>query len=257
MSYKNHFKITIPLYNVENWIVSCLKSVMLQDYDNYECIVVDDNSSDDTYKKIKALVSDNSKFKIVRNKENVGPLANAYRAVLEHSTNLNDEDIIVLLDGDDFFSSKNTLSILNNFYNQNKCWMTYGSYINLSDKKKGKFSRPVPSQVIENNSYRESEWCTSHLRSYKAFLIKELDEKDLKDDTGSFFRAAGDLAMMFPLLEMCGPQAKFVEEILYIWNDMNVLNEHRSKRKEQLMCEQNIRKKRKYKLLVRHNMEES
>ena len=145
-----------------------------------------------------------------------------------------------------FFYGKDTLYKVNKFYNENDCWMSYGSYINLSDKKGGKFSKQVPHHIIESNSFRESEWCTSHLRSYKAFLVKELDVKDLKDDTGTFFRAAGDLAMMFPLLEMCGHKAGFINDVLYIWNDMSELNEHKNKRNLQIACEKNIRNKVKY-----------
>ena len=236
MNYKNHFKIIVPLYNVEKWIKACLNSVLLQDYKNFECIIVDDNSDDKSEAIIRSMLLPYN-FKVITNKKNIGPLGNAYQAVIKYSTNLREDDIVIILDGDDFFANKETLETLNKFYNKEDCWMTYGSYVNLSDKRRGKFSFPVPKQVIEKNSYRQSPWCTSHLRSYKAFLVQKIKIEDLLDNDDGFYRAAGDLAMMFPLLEMCGPKAKFVDKILYIWNDCSDLNEHKSKRELQLKCE--------------------
>ncbi len=249
MSCRNHFKIIIPLYNVEKWIKPCLNSVLLQDYDNYECIIVDDCSNDKTPHIIKDM-SLPKQFKVITNQKNVGPLENAYLAVVKHSTELDSDDIVVILDGDDFFASKEVLSTLNDFYNQEDCWMTYGSYINLSNRQKGKFSTPVPERIIQENSYRQAPWSTSHLRSYKAFLVQKIQIEDLMDNNGEFYRAAGDLAMMFPLLEMCGPRAKFIDKILYIWNDCSDLNEHKSKRELQLRCEREIRQAKKYDRLL-------
>ena len=55
---------------------------------------------------------------------------------------------------------------------------------------------------------------------------------------------------MFPLLEMSGHRAKFVKEILYIWNDLNTLNEHKVLRDDQLECEKKIRNGKKYDRLI-------
>jgi hypothetical protein len=62
-------------------------------------------------------------------------------------------------------------------------------------------------------------------------------------------KAAGDLALMYPLLEMSGHKSKFIKEVLYIWNDLNELNEHKTKRVLQINCEKKIRNMAKYKKL--------
>jgi glycosyltransferase involved in cell wall biosynthesis len=242
----NKFIVVMPFYNAEKWITKSIKSLMLQDYTNYECIIMDDNSTDNSSQIVKKQIASDSRFHLHKNPINIGPLGNAYTAVFNDITHINNEDIIVILDGDDFLAGGKCLSTLNEFYNENECWMTYGSYINLSTKQRGKFSRPPPEHVITNNLYREYEWCTSHLRTYKRFLLDHIDVKDLLDENEDFLKAAGDLALMFPLLELCGHKAKYVKNIMYIWNDLNELNEHKDKRELQLKCEQHIRSLKKY-----------
>ena len=233
---KNKFIVVMPFWNASKWVDKSIKSVLLQDYENFTCIVSDDNSSDNSYDICKSLIANDSRFILNKNKTNLGPLGNAYESAMVHNSDQDKNNIIVILDGDDFFYNKHVLTTLNNHYNEHDCWMTYGSYINLSNKQVGKFSLPVSQHIIENNLYRDSQWCTSHLRSYKLGLLQNIN----------YFKAAGDLALMFPLLEMSREKAHFVKDILYIWNDLNELNEHKDKRELQLKCEQHIRSLKKY-----------
>lgn len=240
----NRFIIIMPFYNAEKWVGKSIKSVKLQNYDNFHCIVADDCSTDQSYEISKQAIGSDSRFTLIKNETNLGPLGNAYETAMNYAKNK--DDIIVILDGDDFFYSANTLKIINDTYNENDCWMTYGSYINLSDKKIGKFSRQLPDRVIEENLFRNYEWCTSHLRSYKFGLLQRVRKKDLLDEQGVYIRAAGDLALMFPLLEMSSERSQFIKDVLYIWNDLNEMNEHKTKRELQLKSEQYIRNKIKY-----------
>ena len=48
------------------------------------------------------------------------------------------------------------------------------------------------------------------------------------------------------MLEMSGARARFVEEVLYVYNDANDLNNHKVKRRTQGRLARRIRKKRKY-----------
>jgi len=242
----NHFKIIVPFYNAQKWVGKSIKSVMLQEYDNFSCILADDCSTDGSYDLCQKVIENDERFLLIKNKKNIGPLGNAYESATQHLKDSDKDSIIVILDGDDFFYSKDVLSTLNRHYNDQKCWMTYGSYINLSDKKVGKFARQVPIHVIDNNLYRNYDWCTSHLRSYRASLLQKINKNDLLAADGQYFRASGDLCLMFPLLEMSGPRAHFIKDILYIWNDLNDLNEHKSKRELQLKSEQSIRSMKKY-----------
>lgn len=61
--------IIIPTYNVAPWIEETLKSVSLQTSRDFECIIIDDMSTDDTYNIINEFIKGDRRFKLFRNKK--------------------------------------------------------------------------------------------------------------------------------------------------------------------------------------------
>ena len=240
----NKFLIICPFYNVENWIDKTIKSILLQEYQNYRCILINDNSTDNSLNIAKNLIESNSRFTIIDSSSRNYSLKNIYESI--HKYSFDDEEIVIILDGDDFFSNKKVLNILDNVYLKKQCLLTYGSYVNLSDKTRGKFSKQIPQHIILNNMYRNYEWCTSHLRSFKAKLFKKININDLKDKNNNFYTITGDLAIMFPMLEMASSRSEYINDILYIWNDLNTLNDHKKDNSFQIQIEKEIRSKAKY-----------
>ena len=49
----NRLSIIVPVYNVEKYISRCLDSLVNQDYDNYEIIIIDDGSPDKSIDIVK------------------------------------------------------------------------------------------------------------------------------------------------------------------------------------------------------------
>ena len=115
---------------------------------------------------------------------------------------------------------------------------------------RGKFARQIPNNIIQNQSYRESEWMSSHLRTFKHKLWKKINQNDfIYSKTQDYVKAAWDLAFVFPMLEMCGQKAKYVNDIFYIYNRQNPLNEDKVDHSWQLDEEHEVRQKPKYELL--------
>ena len=239
-----HFKIIIPLYNVEKWIKKCIRSVKLQEYKNFQCILIDDISTDNTKNIIENEIKNDNRFHLITNTEKSYALKNIFNAI--NYSNPNDNDIILTIDGDDWLASKSVLDVLIKYYEQDDCLMTYGSYIEYPNGNVGKFSKQIPNHIIDNNLYRNYEWSSSHLRTCKYLLWNKIDKKDFLDSNGQFYKITCDLAIMFPMLEMAGHRAKYVKEILYIYNVENVLNDHKLNNAEQIKIERKIRGKQKY-----------
>lgn len=241
----NHFKIIVPLYNVEKWIKYCIRSIKTQTHTDFECIIIDDISTDNSQELIKNEIKEDNRFRLIVNTEKKYALKNIHDALIECSPD--DEDIVVTVDGDDWLANKDVLKTVNNIYQTNECWMTYGSYAEYPSKARGKFAKQIPQQVIDMNSFRRHKWCSSHLRTFKHHLWKSINKKDLVNpETGRFIKAAWDLAFMFPMLEMCGNKSHFIDKILYIYNRGNPLNEDKVNHSVQLNEERIVRNKELY-----------
>ena len=242
-----HFKVIVPLYNVEQWVSNCIKSIKVQDHKNFQCIVVDDNSTDKSAEIIRELIADDDRFVFIENKERKLALRNTYEAI--NLSNPDDEDVIVIVDGDDWFATKYSLSRVETYYKERNALETHGSYIEYPSLQKGTFSRDIPKEVVNQNAFRRAPWMSSHLRTWKASLWKKIKKESLLDDDGNFFPMTGDMAVMFPLLEMAGDRIVHIPEVLYCYNRSNPLNDDRVNHALQMRIEGKIRNAQPYERL--------
>lgn len=88
--------VLVPTFNRAAYVVESLKSILAQSYTDFEVIVIDDCSTDDTPYQIMAL--DDVRIRYIRNSENIG-LARNYSKALEFSTGeyiqfFSDDDIM-------------------------------------------------------------------------------------------------------------------------------------------------------------------
>lgn len=91
--------LVIPIYHVEKYVARCINSVMMQDYNEIECILVNDSTPDNSYIICKELVRDysgNIEFLFVEHKNNQG-LSAARNSGIRNSSG----DYIFFLDSDD------------------------------------------------------------------------------------------------------------------------------------------------------------
>ena len=258
----NKFKIIIPSYNNKNWVEYNVASILNQTYTNYEVLYINDASTDNTLEVVTDIVKNLTNWSIINNLENKGAQYNYF----EHLDNFltSDEDILIHLDGDDWFYDNNVLNNLNNFYNKNKCWMTYGGFVCYGDQKQGSAfgggiaakipypqSTPYPDFVHDYKLYRRDQWRASHLRTFKSFLIKAVDKNDLKSlIDGKYYWHAADLAHQFPCLEMC-PQDKIgvVDFYTHVYNQstQNAIRTQERENTDNTKYELEIRNRKIYK----------
>lgn len=71
-SEKVGVSIITPVYNSEQFLGESLKSVVAQDYQDWEMILVDDNSDDKSFEIMEGFKSMDRRFKIFRNSTNMG-----------------------------------------------------------------------------------------------------------------------------------------------------------------------------------------
>ena len=186
-------------------------------------------------------------FKRIKNDEKCYALKNISDAI--DASGADDDDIIILLDGDDWLASGLTLGHLNTHYRDSECWMTYGSYVMHPYGVKGPEPSAYPQDIIDNNTYRKDTWRASHLRTFRKKVWDKIDKKDLQDTNGDFYKMAYDQAIMLPLIEMSGDRCKYLEDILHVYNKENPLNVDKIKAQEQVKTAKEIRAKKPYERL--------
>lgn len=273
-----NFVVIIPSYNNEQWCERNIASVLRQDYEQFRIVYVNDASEDNNIGKLISYVKNNHKdlvvnqidfdasvcknveetvealklkmdvedpfLIVVNNIHRAGALANLYRTI---HTCL-DSEIIVTLDGDDWFAHNNVLRDLNQVYslNNREVWITHGR---LKEHPNGatNWCIPIPQEVVKTNTFRFFR-CPSHLRTFYAWLFKKIELDDLLYE-GEFFPMTWDMAMMYPMMEMAGERHYFMKTVNYIYNISNPINDNKVDPALQNFLDQYIRNNKPYERL--------
>lgn len=240
------FIIVVTMYNMAKWIEKNIHMLQAQTYKDFFCVIVDDLSTDNEL--AARAIKDDPRFVLRVNIFKKFKMRNTCEAIA--FANPDDEDVVVIVDADDSLAHGRVLEKLARIYNEEHCWMTYGSY-RSSAGAPGKLCRPYAHQTIVDNSFRKERWRATHLKTFKyklwwrirpdAFTISEkelrhhvrqvlfkgsliqwlnwrrIELSDLLDSSGMYIRSCDDKAMMFPMLEMAGERIRFIDEISYIY----------------------------------------
>jgi glycosyltransferase involved in cell wall biosynthesis len=219
--------------------------VKKQTYKNYIHIVIDDATTDSTKKLIERF--DHEKMVAYRNKKNIRWVGNALRYINEHTKS--EEDVIVVVDLDDWLASPDVLQKLHDIYTEHGCWMTHGGFAEFTGKRIKNMSREDPMR-FKDKKIREMGF--THLKSFKSFLWNSINENDLRGPDGKYVKCTYDRAIMYPMVEMT-PQDKiyFIKELFYIYNQTNPLSICNIERRNQRKNKAWFRKKKSYKKLER------
>ena len=168
--------VIVPVYNVENYIDNCVKSILEQTYKSFELILINDGSTDSSLLKCKQLEQKDSRIKVL-NRQNGGASA-ARNSGLDVATG----NYIVFIDSDDYVS-KNYLENLYkaakiNNYDIVQCNLSATTKI-MNDVPKVNFDpnhvkEITKIQALNDRLYKVSIWGKIYSSSiFKGFHFKE------------------------------------------------------------------------------------
>lgn len=231
--------ILTTAYNCEKYVEKSLFSIMSQRYKDFTCYITDDMSTDNTVSIVHETIKNDSRFILIENQSKLYQPGN-YDQII-NSKNIDDDEICVEVDGDDWLSDSNVFTRINEVYKDPNVWMTSGSF-KYHDGRDG-FANP-PTQFTD---IRKQTFTLSHLRTWKSWLWKKIKEVDLRDENGNYWNVAGDLAFMFPMFEMSGEEHyRFLPNINYIYNESNPINDHKVNMSNVINTVNKIRNKKPY-----------
>lgn len=226
-------------YNCEQYVERCLLSIMSQKHKDFTCYITDDMSTDNTREIVKKTISNDSRFILIENHIKLYQPGN-YDQIIRWRA-IDGDEICVEVDGDDWLPNPNVFSNIEEVYKDEKVWMTSGSF-KYHDGRPG-FAQP-PTNFVD---VRKQTFTLSHMRTWKSWLWKKIDEKDLRDENGNYWNVAGDLSFMFPMFEMSGQEHyRFLPTINYIYNESNPINDHKVNMRNVVETVNKIRNKTPY-----------
>lgn len=103
------FSIIIPAFNVGAFLTDAIKSILTQTYGNFEIIVIDDNSHDDTFAIAEEMSLQDSRIKVFRQTN-----GNGAAAARNSGIKLANGDYLLFVDADDYFLRNDLFFHLNN-----------------------------------------------------------------------------------------------------------------------------------------------
>lgn len=96
------FTVIVPAYNCKSFILETIDSVRNQTFDNWELLIVDDNSSDGTFELVKEYIKNTPKIRLYQTEENYGSPGGPRDFGAKKAKG----KFLAFLDGDDLFSSQ-------------------------------------------------------------------------------------------------------------------------------------------------------
>lgn len=242
------FVVVVPMHSMEQWIAANIRALQGQTNRNFVCFIGDDMSTDGSVDIARQTIGGDPRFTLIEHSQRKFSIGNIY-SLIEHAQP-SDDDVVVLVDGDDRLAHPRVLERLVEIYRQHDCWLTYGSFSGdgvTPDALCGGY----PALIRRFNWFRLSRWRASHLKTFKYglwakipkdFLTiteqevrrarrrallrgrlqiwrhwREVELRDLLDPSGVFAKRCSDKNMMIPMLELAGTRSHFIGEILYIY----------------------------------------
>jgi hypothetical protein len=203
-------------------------------------------STDSSVQKIKDLIKDDKRFILIDEYDKKLYQAGNFDRTIRNNPNISDDELLIEVDGDDWLPDSKVFERINNVYQDPNVWIANGSF-KYSNGQPG-FSSPQTNF----DNLRQNRFTASHIRTWRAFLWRNIKEEDLRDENGNYWQWSGDLCFMYPMLEMSGSEHyRFMPEINYVYNGENPINEHKV---DMTMVNDHaikIRNKKPYEKLVR------
>ena len=169
----NLVSIIMPSYNTGRFISETINSVLAQTYQNWELIIVDDCSTDDTDEVVSEFLVD-TRIKYIKNENNSGAAVSRNKALREATGRW-----IAFLDSDDLWEpDKLTKQIA--FMDNNDYHFSYTNYIEIDEEStpNGK-SVTGPKRITKHGMYNYC-WMGCLTVMYDAEVVGLIQIEDIK-----------------------------------------------------------------------------
>jgi teichuronic acid biosynthesis glycosyltransferase TuaG len=118
--------VIIASYNYARFLPEAVRSVQSQTYPHWECIILDDASTDNTSDIAADLVRSDSRIRYYRNESNLGVSGTRNRG-----TALANGELIAVLDADDWWNADKLQAQIGAFVEKNQLQVSFTAYVRV------------------------------------------------------------------------------------------------------------------------------
>jgi hypothetical protein len=200
--------ILTPTYNHERYIGDCVKSVLDQTFDDWEQIIIDDGSTDETGSLVRGFKDERIRY-IRQPHLGIEKLSETYNRGLEAAKG----ELIAILEGDDMFPRKKLELQTRSF--DDDIVLSFGRYVLVDENHKYLGYFPLHS----GQYLRTTDWLKPLLISCFISSPTVMIRKDALLKVGGFIQPAGSNCVdqaTYLELALVG-KFKYVDETLGIW----------------------------------------
>lgn len=160
--------IIMPAYNCEKYIEDSIKSVLYQTYQNWELIVIDDKSKDNTYALLNKLKVQDNRIKVFQNERNMGVGQTRNRGV-----ELANGQWIAFLDSDDLWKKEKLEKQIQKLKEQQKAKLLFTASAFISEDGTPKdYILHIPEKVNRKQLLKQNIISCSSVLVQKSYLKK-------------------------------------------------------------------------------------
>ena len=220
-----HFSFVVSSFNNEKNIKNNLLSIIYQNYKNWKIYYSNDASSDKTDEYFHKIVNDydiQDKVHYTLNKKNMKQSYCKY----QNYHIIPDEDIVVILDGDDWLSQSDALNIFHDTYYNHDYLILYSGYkVFYQDKIDNiVLGCEYPKNIKEKGEYRKHKgWHFTHVKTGFAWLFKKIPLSYFQYKNEWLDRCT-DLTEMYAVSELAKEKVCHIKKTLCIYNKNNSMN---------------------------------
>lgn len=142
------FSILIAHYNNAKYFVDCFNSIQKQSYENWEAIILDDCSKEEEKIQVKALISNDSRFKFYENEENKGVGFTKKKLI-----DLAEGEICGFVDPDDAILPNAIENAITEFQKDEKTVLAYSRFVSCDEHLNPIKVFSAAKQVQNNDPY--------------------------------------------------------------------------------------------------------
>jgi len=195
--------IIIPCFNSGKYLSECLESVLSQDYTDYEVIVVNDFSTDNTLEIACSYAEKDARIKIIDNSESSESGASAAR---NRGFKNSKGEYVVFLDSDDIWLPTALKRLVNLIEKHNEAGWVIGNCIYFDNFRYNLDSYQYSKYDFEEGVYQKQEMVLKFIRNFNqtpsqgAAIIKRIVVKKINGWENEFKMNYTDQAFYFKIL---------------------------------------------------------